>query len=132
MSDAPGSQNELPVYAIRSRERARRDRNEAIIYLARTTTEDNARDWNAGLTAALATLAILPRRCAVAPERFRGEVRRLLYQRPASKIAHWVYFTIEGENLNSLDAPTVTIARIRHAAAKPLTRTEIREIEAAE
>ena len=132
MSDAPDFSEEPRVYVIRAREQASRDANAALVYLAKTASEKIAVEWNEGLRAKFATLATMPRRYAVAPERFRLKVHRALYRRAANSVAYWIYFTMEGEEPEAPDGPTVVIRHIRHAAAKPLTKAEIRQIEAAE
>jgi plasmid stabilization system protein ParE len=121
MSDEAHSQEELKIHAVRVSELASRDLNTAVVYLARTASQAIAVEWRVGIRAKFATLATLPRRCPIAPERFRLEVRRLLYRRTSGSAAHWIYFTIEGEGANSQDAPTVVIRHVRHAAAKPLS-----------
>ena len=53
----------------------------------------------------------------------------MLYRRTAGGPAYRVLFVLRE---NSDDAPTVTIIHVRHAAHKPMTRKEAREIEASE
>lgn len=79
---------------------------------------------------AIGELATMPRRCPVVPERFQREMRQLLYQRPGSQVKYRILFTITGEQESSPEPPTVTVFHVRHASARPITRTQIREIEA--
>lgn len=118
-------------YIIRSHERAREDIDAAHEWIAKNVSPDIADEWLSGLEDTIAGLSEFPRRCPRA-EKFRGEVRRLLYRRPGSRIEHHVLFRITGEEQNSLDPPTVTLLHVRHSSARPLTRREIREIEAEE
>jgi|SRR5579863_2633302 plasmid stabilization system protein ParE len=69
--------------------------------------------WVLALEEAIASLAIFPERCSLAPEsvRFRFEVRQLLYGRKPH--AYRILFTIDGE--------TVNILHIRHGRRKPLS-----------
>ena len=129
MNDAHDAGEELPVYAIRITERAQRDINAATVHFGDTASPEIGAAWRTGLYEAISSLATLPRRCPVAPERFRSEVRQMQYRRAGSHVAYRILFRIEGEEANALDPPTVIIMHIRHASARPLTRTQIREIE---
>ena len=79
----------------------------------------------------IAKLAQFPAMWPLAEEDklFRESVRRMLYRRPPNGSAYRVLFVLRE---NPDDAPTVTIIHVRHAAQKPMTRKEAREIEAAE
>lgn len=122
----PQETDEPLHYAIRVYEHAVRDINEACIYLAETISVEHANEWKTGLKDALAELSEFPRRCPLVTERFRREVRHLVYRR------YRVFFTIINEDATSEDPPTVLIMCLRHSASRPLTRREIREIEAGE
>jgi plasmid stabilization system protein ParE len=130
MSSAGNDRSEQPrIYAVRTTERARRDLDAATIHFAETASPEIAAAWREEILDAFASLATLPRRCSLAPERFRGEVRHLVYRRPGSRTAYRVLFTITGEEVDSLEAPTVTIFHVRHASARPITRSEARRME---
>ncbi len=126
-------QNEVPqTYALRLTERARRDVDAATVYFAETASPEIAIEWREEFYQALSALATLPRRFPLAPETFRREVRQMQYRRSGSRTAYRILFTIVGEGATSPDAPTVNILHVRHAAARPLTRTQIRAIEGEE
>ena len=127
---ATNEPEESRTYAVRLTERAQRDIDEATLHFADTASEQIAVAWREGFYEAIAALATLPRAYPLVPERFRGEVRQMPYRRTGNATAYRVLFTITGEEPNALDAPTVNILHVRHAAARPLTRTQIRAIEA--
>ena len=124
--------DDLVPYVLRLRERAVRDITAAYVRFAEVVSVAIADEWRDGLMDTIAGLATLPRRYPVAPERFRGEVRQLRYQRPGSQVAYRVLFTITGEQAQSPDPPAVIILHVRHATTRRMTRTQIREIESAE
>lgn len=127
---AENSNSDEPIsYVLRLRERAVRDINAAYVCFAEMVSEAVADEWRDGLTETLAGLASLPRRCPLAPERFQREVRQLLYRRPGSQVAYRVLFTITGKQAQSPDAPTIIILHVRPALARPVTRTQAREID---
>lgn len=132
MNSSNASEEELPVYAVRTREYALRDINAEIVRLAELSSEVTALEWYEELEEAIGGLATLPRRCPRAPEPFHLEMRQLLYQRPGSRIKHRVFFSITDEEVGSPEPPTVWIYHVRHGAARPLTKAQIRQIEAAE
>ena len=132
MSRKDAESEELRVYAVRFQERAIRDLNAAYVEMAERVSLDAANVWRNGLSESIAGLATLPRRCPFAPEKFKREVRRLLYRRAGNNAAFYVLFTITGEQENALDPPTVTLLHIRHASARPLTKAEARQIETLE
>lgn len=119
------------IWAVRTTKRARSDMEAAEERLAVLTDEEIAEAWSEGLEAEIAKLAQIPTRWPLAEEdkMFRESVRRLLYRRTLSGPAYRVLFVLRE---NPDDAPTVTIIHVRHAAQKPMTRKEAREIEAAE
>ena len=116
------------IWAIRQTTRADIDVLAASVYIAETAGVEIARDWLEGLKAEIAKLAQLPTRWPLAEEDklFRESVRRMLYRRTAGGPAYRVLFVLRE---NPDDAPTVVIIHIRHAAQKPMTRKEAREIE---
>jgi plasmid stabilization system protein ParE len=127
------AEGEPPLtYVLRVQEHAARDINAAYVRLAELTSPENADEWQDGLRQAIASLATSPRRCPLVPEKFRHETRQLLYRRPGSQVAYRILFTIIGEQAQSPDPPTVIILHIRHASARPITRTQVREIETGE
>ncbi len=122
--------SEEPVtYAIRITERAQRDIDLATVHFAETASEETAIAWREGLNEWLGTLATFPRRCPRAPERFKREVRQGIYRRPGSRVNYRILFSLDNEDADALDAPMVVILHIRHSAARPLTRSQILEIE---
>lgn len=98
-----------------------------------TGSEYLALEWLKGIRAAAAALATNPTRYQPqAPEsrKLGGEIRRLLYQRTSSSSAvYHLYYRVDED---SDDGPRVRILHVRHAARKPLTRKEAREIQGAE
>ncbi len=119
------------VWAIRPTARADTEILAASIYVAENAGVETASAWLKGLKEEIAKLAQLPMRWPVAEEDklFRENVRRLLYRRTPSGPAYRVLFTLRE---NPDDAPTVTIIHVCHAAQKPMTRKEAKEIEASE
>ena len=124
--------NEPPItWAIRTTKRARSDMEAAEERLAVLADEEIAEAWSEGLNIEIAKLAQFPASWPVAEEDklFRESVRRMLYRRTPGGPAYRVLFVLRED---PDDAPTVTIIHVRHAAQKPMTRKEAREIEAAE
>jgi plasmid stabilization system protein ParE len=118
------------TYALRFTPRARADVDTAHARLMELAGEKVADEWQAGLFAAIATLATTPRR-QIAPEsaRFQQEVRQLVYRRRPGSVAYRILYTIvETEE----DAPYVRILHVRHGSARPITRAEARKIETEE
>lgn len=122
--------DEGPVtYAVRVLARAARDHDEALVHFADTEGEEAARQWGAAYIAALRTLATLPRRYAVPTDAggFAGEVRAVTFRRDAGTAPYRLIYRVTED---SDDGPLVEVLHVRHAAAKPITRKEAREIEA--
>ena len=119
------------IWAIRQTVRADTDLLAASVDIAEIAGIEIARAWVNGLKAETAKLAQLPTRWPIAEEDklFRKSVRRMLYRRTAGGPAYRVLFVLRE---NPDDAPTVVIIHVRHAAQKPMTRKEAREIEASE
>ena len=118
----------LQIYAIRILPQAKRDIDNATMRMAEINGDAIALDWYENLYLVTMTLATLPRRCPIAPEDafFKRQVRQLQYRRTGDSPAYRILFTItEGSN----DAPTVSVIHVRHAARKPMTRKEAREIQ---
>ena len=92
------------------------------------TGAEAGRAWYDGLRDAIALLSHSPRRSPLISEngRFRAEVRQLLYRRTPHGAAWRILFTVQEA---AEDAPTVSILHVRHAAQKPITRAEARQIE---
>ncbi len=122
----PQEADEPRHYAIRVYEHATRDINEACVFLADSVSVEHANEWKKGLKDTIAGLSEFPRRCPLVTERFHREVRHFVYRH------YRVIFTIINEDDFSEDPPTVMIMHLRHSASRPLTRREIREIEAGE
>jgi plasmid stabilization system protein ParE len=121
--DAP-----LRVYGLRFTDRALAEIDMAHDRLAAFGREDAADSWEKGLFEEIAKLATLPLRHSAPSEaaRFRGNVRQLMYRRSSGSACR-VLFTVREE---SLDGPLITVLTVRHGAAKPITRSEAREMEA--
>ncbi len=129
MSDFGESDAEpLISYAIRIEARAERDIREALLRTADLSGDEIARDWTAGLYEAFATLGTLPRRCAVAAETrfFSIEIRQLQYRRTRNAPPYRILFTIVEAGS---DGPVVSVLHVRHAARRPMTRKEAREVQ---
>ncbi len=122
--------DETPLlYTLRFAERARRDLDAATVRYAEAVTPEAAVAWREGLYQALASLTSFPRRCPLAPDRFWGEVRQLIYRHPGSSLSHRILFATVREEQGALDAPAVVILHVRHGAARAITRAEARRIE---
>ena len=91
-----------------------------------------ADNWRDGLKTTIAGLATNPRRYPLTSERFRREVRQVLYRRGGSKTTYRVLYTITSEENQAPEPPTVTILHVRHAAMRPITRAEARQLESME
>ncbi len=122
---------EPAAWVIRMTRRANSDKLAAWIHFAETANVEIADAWRQGLDAEIAKLAQFPAMWPLAEEDklFRESVRRMLYRRTPSGPAYRVLFVLRE---NPDDAPTVTIIHVRHAAQKPMTRKEAREIETSE
>ena len=132
MRQADDASEAMPVFAVRIGERALRDIDAAYVRFAEIASEAIAHEWRVSLLDAIGGLATLPRRFPVASETFRQETRQMLYRRAHHSAAYRVLFGMRGEQADAQDAPTDVILHVRHAASRPLTRKEIREIEAQE
>ena len=122
------------VYAIRFSPGADQEITAAFLRLADISgSEEIALDWLQGIRAAVATLATNPTRLQIQAQGSRilgGEVRRLLYRRTnAASVAHHTYYRVHED---SDDGPHIRILHLRHAARKPITQKEAREIQGAE
>ena len=119
------------IWAIRPTARADAEIVAASAYFAKSAGIETGRAWLKGIKEEIAKLAQLPTRWPVAEEDklFREQVRRMLYRRTPGGPAHRILFVLRE---NPDDAPTVTIIPVRHAAQKPMTRKEAKEIEASE
>ncbi len=119
------------IWAVRTTKRARSDMEVAEERLAVLAGEEVAEAWSDGLEVEIGKLAQLPTIWLIAEEDklFRETVRRMLYRRTPGGPSHRVLFVLRQ---NPDDAPTVTVIHVRHAAQKPMTRKEAREIEASE
>lgn len=117
-------------YIIRFSERARRDIEAAYVWIAETATPDLADAWLAELDTEIAGLTQFPRRCPAVQENFHQEVRQLLHRRQGSQMSHRIFFVILHEEADTEDPPTIKIIHVRHSSRRPLTRREIREIQA--
>ena len=86
MSNTEDRDEQPLTYALRFTERAQRDLDAATVYFAETASPEIAVTWREGLYEALASLATFPRRYPSAPERFRREVRQMMYRRPEARL----------------------------------------------
>ncbi len=120
----------LRVYRLRLTDRTLAEIEAAHARLEEYSGQEAADVWEKGLFDEIAKLATLPLRhpAPVEAARFRGNVRQVLYRR-SSHSAYRVIFTVREE---SLDGPTVIVFTVRHGAARLVTRTEAREMEADE
>ena len=118
-------------WAIRFTSRAKAESFAALDYFVDKEGIEIGRAWKKGFDAEVAKLAQFPAMWPLAEEDklFRESVRRMLYRRTASGPAYRILFVLRE---NSDDAPTVTIIHVRHAAQKPMTWKEAREIESSE
>ncbi len=132
MRQSDDASDALPVFAVRIGERALRDIDVAYVRFAEIASEEIAHEWRVNLLDAIAGLATLPRRFPLASEPFRHETRQMVYRRANHSAAYRVFYGMRGEQADAQDAPTVIILPVRHSAARPLTRREIRAIEAQE
>lgn len=122
--------DETPTFALRFTPRARADIEAAHARFAELSGPDMADEWQAGLLDAAATLARTPHR-ALAPEnaRFAQDVRQLIYRRRRGSVAYRLLFVlVETPD----DPPFVRILHVRHGSARPVTRTQARDIDADE
>ncbi len=129
MSDLSQSIDTSLTYEVRFTARAQRDLDMATVYFAETASADVAIAWREGIYQAISSLSTFPRRCPHAPQKFRHEVRQLLYRRPGSKIFYRILFAITSEDISFGGVPTVYILHIRHASTRPITRKQARTIE---
>ncbi len=129
MNDPSHSIDTSLTYEVRFAARAQSDLDVATLYFAKTVSPDVAIAWREGIYQAISSLTTLPRRCPHAPQKFRHEVRQLLYRRPGSKIIYRILFTITGEATALGGVPTVYILHIRHSSTRPITRKQARIIE---
>ncbi len=120
--------DDAPTYAIRILPHAERDIEAHLVYIADMVGVEVGRSWYDGLRDAIALLSQNPRRHSVISEnqRFRREVRQFLYRRTPHGPAWRVLFIVQEE---TEDAPTVSVLHVRHAAQRPITRSEARQIE---
>ncbi len=123
--------DETPSFAIRILPHAERDIEAHLVRLADREGAEIGRAWYEGLREAVALLSQNPRRHAVISEnqRFRREVRQFLYRRTPQGTAWRVLFTVQ---VDTEDGPTVSILHVRHAAQRPITRAEARQIESSQ
>ncbi len=115
-------------YAIRIHRQAAADMDEAHNRMAIFSGTLYADTWQNGLRDVLASLAVNPSRYPLAHEQrlFRSAVRVYPYRFRPGNVIYRILYEIVAEELES---PYVHILHIRHAARKPMTRTEARKIE---
>jgi len=94
--------------------------------------QQRALAWYAGMEAAAGTLATNPRRFAVRERESRLlglQVHALLHRHTAGGGGGGAYHAFYQVEDDTPDVPRVTILHVRHAARRPLTRAEAREIQ---
>lgn len=124
--------DEQPVaWVIRFTERANANLEAGWEHFAQTAGEEIADIWREGLENEIAKLSRMPERLPIASEnhRFTATVRSLLYRRTPRGPAYRVLFILR---LPAEESPTVEIINIRHAAQRPITKKEAREMESGE
>ncbi len=85
--------------------------DQALLKLSQLTSPEYAKRWYSGLLNAIASLELMPKRCAIARENsyFSQEIRQLIYGK--GRNAYRILFT----TLETNDSFTVRILHIRHA-----------------
>jgi len=117
-------------YAVRFSAQADRDITTALLRLAEITGEAAALTWRNLLLTEAGTLAETPRRFAVDEQvsrRLQQETRRMLFRPSPTGAGYHIYYVIHEE---SPDGPRVMVLHVRHAARRPITREEARQIVA--
>ena len=102
------------AFRVNTTAKAKRDLDSILKWLQKQQAGDTGLRWFQGLRDAIASLEVLPRRCALAPEDefLAVEVRQLLYgDKPH---VYRILFTIEAED--------VYVLHIRHGRRLPVTR----------
>jgi len=127
---SPPESQEPATSALRSALRALADIDAAHARFVELAGQEVADEWKDSLLDSIAALGFMPHRRGI-PEvaRFRQQVRQILHRRPGSRVAYRVLFIVQEDGP---DGPRVNILALRHAAARPIARTEAREIEAEE
>ena len=129
MSAITSDNHDEPIrYAIRFYERASRDIDATVVYLADKVSQPYARSWYIGITKAIQSLSQLPERYALAPESvFVVPTRNLTWARPNTSVSHRIlYHVVHGGQ----DGFVVWIMYVRGATMAPITLNEACEIEA--
>ena len=124
-TDQPDA-NEPPQYAVRFVETAQEEIDQEYVRLAGIRGVDVAEEWEAGLLAAVRTLATYPERWKLADENEQFQQVRpglplfvMLYRRTRTSPAWRILFTIHEADAN--DQPTLRVRHIRHGARAPMT-----------
>ena len=106
------------THAVVFTRRADRELDEAADWWATHRSVNQATRWYAGFSEALASLAVNPERCPLAPEssRFPYEIRELHYGL-GSRPTHRALFTIRRD--------LILVVTIRHAAQAELTEGDL-------
>ena len=122
------SRGEPEFYNLRISERAAREVTVIFVRLSELVSDIYAIGWDTSLRLAISSLATNPRRCSLAPEPFKREVRHLIFPRSGSRRTYRILFTISDEEAHSIESPTVTVLFVR-AAVSPIKRSLLRDIE---
>lgn len=115
--------SEPTIYAIRVSEQARRQINLEMVRIYDDMGDAAAIVWGNGIDQALAGLATLPERCAIAPENDlyrKGTLRQFLYRRRRGGPSWRILFSVREADEN--DPATVRVHQVRHGAQAPLTK----------
>ena len=120
--------DEAHGYAVRIRQSARAEIQEAYDRLVDFPGVAMANRWYEGLVDLFADLSSYPGRYAPARESrlFHLEVHVALHSLSSRSAVYRVLFTIQEADD---DPPTVHVLSVRHGARKPMTRAEARKIE---
>ena len=117
--------DDLPVYALRVTEDARRQMDAEVVRLFDAMGEDAAVSWRDGLEKALASLATLPGRCPpasengmYAPTHSGQTLRQLIYRRRGGP-AWRLLFTVHAQT--DTDPPVVRVHQVRLGAQPPFS-----------
>jgi plasmid stabilization system protein ParE len=122
---------DTPRFAVRISVQANRDITQATVRIAGLNDDDKAIAWSEAIHDAIVGLAENPRRFAVDPQATKVlsvETRRFLFHTtPAASMAYHVFFDVQEDGQ---DGRRVTVMHVRHAARRPMTRAEARQIVA--
>lgn len=127
------AEDDLRPYFPRLAEPARTDITEAHIYFVALTSFVMADEWEAGLVGAIRRLAATPHRQIAERESrlLNRPVRQAVYPRTPNGPAYYLFFTVTEDASAPGGRGYLDILHVRHAARRPLTRTEAGELRRA-